>query len=164
MRPFKAATVCAFLLGGAAWLGGCGDSSGPGADVIPAALAGSWVAEPGCVPAGCGFMLTPVTNPADTLNATATFGITTLISITRGGSFSLAILPGAIPPATGNARLGNDPSILIVTSANGAVDTMDFTITGDVLNLRIRKAYEFPYITQDGVPVPAKAGGIFHRN
>lgn len=166
MRSFRAAAVPALVLIAAGVLAACGDSSGPSGtdDVIPAELAGSWIAEPACVPSGCGFLLSPVTSPTDTLNATATFGITTRMTLNRNGVFSLAIQPGNIPPSTGSARLGTQAGILIVTAPSGAVDTLDYTIAGNTLDFRIRRAYPFPYITHEGEPVPAIVRGIFHRN
>jgi hypothetical protein len=138
-----------------------GDSpSGPPADVIPEALAGRWAAEPACVPAGCGFILAPVTDPTNTFNATAVLGITTEITIARSGGFSLTST-GTVP-ASGTARVAS-PGVLVVTSLSGAVDTIDYSISGIALSIHIRKAYTFPYVTSDGVPVPANAGGVFHR-
>lgn len=159
------AAVAVIVTGCVLVLAACGgDSSGPAAeDVIPEALVGSWVAEPACVNAGCGFILSPESNPADTLNATAAFGITTEITLTRRGGFTLSILPGNTLPVIGTARLGGEANTLIVTSANGAVDTLDYAVGGNVLDFKIRRAYTFPYVTVDGVPVPAKASGRFHR-
>jgi hypothetical protein len=138
-----------------------GDSpSGPSADIIPEALAGRWAAEPACVTAGCGFILTPVTDPTNTFNATAVLGITTEITIARSGGFSLTST-GTVP-ASGTARVAS-PGVLVVTSLGGAVDTIDYSISGIALSIHIRKAYTFPYVTSDGVPVPANAGGVFHR-
>ncbi|HSJ06660.1 MAG TPA: hypothetical protein VK936_08160 [Longimicrobiales bacterium] len=138
-----------------------GDSTtGPPADVIPEPLAGRWAAEPACVPSGCGFILAPVSDPTNTFNATAVLGITTEITIARSGGFSLTST-GTVP-ASGTARVAS-PGILVVTSLGGAVDTIDYSISGTALSIHIRKAYTFPYVTSDGVPVPANAGGVFHR-
>jgi hypothetical protein len=112
-------------------LGGCGgDGTGP-ADVVPAALAATWVAEPACLPQ-CGFTLSSVANPADSINVTAYAGISTEITMTRQGTFLLRLRPGPDTASTASVRV--EPGVLIVTDAGGVTDTLDYTLAGDGTN------------------------------
>ncbi|CAN5895166.1 hypothetical protein BH23GEM9_BH23GEM9_30860 [soil metagenome] len=138
---------------------GCSDSSGPG-DMVPAALVGTWVAEPACLPL-CGFTLSSVANPADSVNATAVLGIETEISMTRAGVFRLVTRPGPPSlPGTVRAEAGN---ILVVTDALGVVDTLDYTASATHLHLRFRRTFLAFDFTGDGTFDPANARGSFQR-
>jgi hypothetical protein len=138
---------------------GCSDSSAP-ADALPAALVGNWVAEPACLP-NCGFTLRSVANAADSVNATAFVGMTTEISMRADGRFTLAFMPGGGTPMPGTAHVSG--SMLIVRDAAGVVDTMDYTVTASVLDLRFRRTFTSFDFTGDGEPDPAHARGVFLR-
>jgi hypothetical protein len=135
----------------------CSDGSGPD-NVLPAALVGNWVAEPACLP-NCGFTLTSVANPADSVNATAFVGMTTEIAMRADGRFTLTFMPGGGTPVPGTAHVSG--SMLIVRDAAGVVDTMDYTVTASVLDVRFRRIFTSFDFTGDGEPDPARARGVF---
>jgi hypothetical protein len=136
---------------------GCGDGAGPD-PVIPALLVGNWVAEPACLP-HCGFTLTSVASPSDSVNATAFVGMTTEIGIRADGRFTLAFYPGGGTPLPGTAHVAG--SMLIVRDAAGVVDTMDYVVTTSTLDLRFRRVFTSFDFTGDGTPDPARARGVF---
>jgi hypothetical protein len=140
--------------------GACGDGTGPGNDAIPAELAAVWVAEPACLPL-CGFALSSVANPADSVNVTACTGITTEITMTRQGSFRLRTRPGPDTAAVGSVQAF--PSLLVVTDAAGVVDTLDYQLAGDYLQLKFRRTFAVFDFDGDGVNDPAHARGSFRR-
>jgi hypothetical protein len=151
----------AVFVAAAAWLPtGCGDGSGPGQDVLPPTLTGTWVADMGCRP-HCGFTLSSVANPADTLNATQLLGLSTEIGMQRNGRFLLTFRPGTDTPLEGTARV--EGALLIVTGAAGTADTMEYVVSGTTLDLRFRRIYTLFDFNGDGVPDPARARGIFVR-
>jgi hypothetical protein len=139
------AALC-FMLLTATTLSACGDSSGPD-DVLPAALAGTWIAEPGCLP-NCGFTFESLLNPADTINATRFMGVTTEITMTRAGRFTLVFRPGGEGGSSGSAR--TEGGMLIVTDAGGVVDTIDYSVTASVLRIRFRRPFPSFDFTGDG--------------
>jgi hypothetical protein len=130
----------------------CGDGSGP-SNVIPEELAGDWVAEPACLYT-CGFTITPVATPGDSVNVVAGYGITMDLSLTRSGRLELVALGGGpVEPITGRARV--EGSMLIVT-AGTAVDTIDYQVTGNALTFAFREL-----ITLNGAPSTVR--GVFVR-
>lgn len=155
MRHFFAGPIAALAVA----LAACGDAAGP-ADVIPPELAGSWQASPGCLFA-CGFTFTAVASPADSLNVVDFMGLTMEVTLTRAGRFDLIARPGGIPPVTGRVEV--EGSTLIVRDDAGAQDTLDFTVTPDVLTLTFRGTYNVMDIDGDQVADPATARGVFLR-
>jgi hypothetical protein len=131
-RPAPFSMLMAAIL-----LSACGDAAGP-EDVLPAALAGTWIAEPACLP-NCGFTFESLLNPADTINATSFAGITTEVAMTRAGRFTLVFRPGGEGGSTGTARV--EGGLLIVTDAGGVVDTIDYSVTAAVLQMRFRRPF-----------------------
>lgn len=158
MRHFFAPFFAPVLL--AAALAGCGDGSGP-SDVIPAELAGSWSADPGCLPAGCGFTFIPVGNAADSINVVAFMGLSMEVTLTRAGGFEMIARPGEIPPVTGQAEV--EGSTLIVRDGQGAQDTLDFVVTPTRLVLTFRGTFDVLDFDGDQEPDPATARGTFRR-
>lgn len=136
-----------------------GDSTAP-ADVVPGQLAAQWVAEPACLPQ-CGFTLVSVANPADSLNATAFAGVTTQIVLTRDGTFRLTLLPGPDTASTASVRASG--TTLVVTDRAGVVDTLDYTLSGQFLQLRFRRTFRVIDFNGDGQIDPATARGTFRR-
>lgn len=155
MRHFFAGPIATLVLA----LAACGDGAGP-SDVIPPELAGSWQASPGCLPA-CGFTFVAVANPADSINVVDFIGLTMEATLTRAGRFELLARPGGIPPVTGQATV--EGSTLIIRDDAGAQDTLDFTVTPDVLTLRFRGTYDVLDFDGDQVPDPATLRGVFLR-
>jgi hypothetical protein len=136
-----------------------GDAAAPGA-TLPAELVATWVAEPACLPA-CGFTLSHVANPADSVNITASVGISTEIAMTRDGTFRMRTRPG--PDTASTARVRAEGAMLIVTDAAGTVDTLDYAVTATSLRLQFRRKFSVFDFTGDGVPDPATAVGHFRR-
>jgi hypothetical protein len=149
--PLAAAVLLAVACGG--------DGTGP-ADVLPAELVGVWVAEPACLPQ-CGFTFESLANPADTLNVTAFVGIATEVTLGRTGTFQMRTRPG--PDTASVAQVRAAPGILVVTDAGGAVDTLDYSLSGDWLAVRFRRPFSVFDFTGDGVADPARARGVFRR-
>jgi hypothetical protein len=148
MRYFFAA--CAALL-----LAACGDSS-TGPDVVPAELAGDWVAYPGCLP-NCGFTLTPIDAPADSFNIIAAMGITMELNLTRTGRIEVVALnAGTVEPITGTVTV--EGQTLILRDNTGAVDTVDYQLLSSPTRLHVafRKL-----VTLDGAPSTVR--GAFVR-
>jgi hypothetical protein len=136
-----------------------GDGTGPG-EVLPAELVATWAADPACLPA-CGFTLSHVANPSDSLNITSAVGISTEITLTRNGTFRMRTRPG--PDTASTAKVRAQAGMLIVTDAMGTVDTLDYTVTASTLNLRFRRTFAVFDFTGDGVPDPAHARGAFRK-
>ena len=126
---------------------------------LPAELVGTWAAEPACLP-HCGFTLTSVADPADSLNATA-WGLTTEISMTAAGAFRLSVRPG--PDTASTAAVRAEGATLIVTDPAGAVDTLDYSLNVDLLTLRFRRVFTVVDFNDDGVADPAHARGTFRK-
>jgi hypothetical protein len=160
MRSTRSVPVGLFLATSLLLTACGGDGTGPEGDVIPAELAARWVAEPGCLP-NCGFTLSSVADPADSVNVTAFTGLTTEINMTRSGTFQIQTRPGPDTASTGSVRRA--PGILIVTDAAGTVDTLDYTLSGEYLSLRFRREFTVFDFTGDGVNDPANARGTFRR-
>jgi hypothetical protein len=145
------------VLGAALLLGGCGDASGP--SPLPAELVGSWVAEPACVPAGCGLTVHALARP-DTLFVTRDLGITTEMDLGANGSFRLRTvpaLPGA-PALEGTARV--EGGRLIVRAADGQEEAVEYTLAGGLLVLRFDVLFDFD---ADGTAEAARAEGTFRK-
>jgi hypothetical protein len=142
-------------------LGACGgDGTGPGVEVVPPELVGRWVAEPACLPQ-CGFTLSSVANPADSVNVTAFTGISTEITMTREGTFRLQTRPGPDTASTATVRV--IPGALVVTDRLGTVDTLDYQLAGEYLRLQFRRTFTVFDFTGDGANDPANARGSFRR-
>jgi hypothetical protein len=141
-----------FAVAGVLLAAACGDGSGP-SNVIPEELAGDWVAEPACLYT-CGFTITPVATPADSVNVIASYGITMDLSLSRSGRLELVALGGGpVEPITGQARV--EGQMLIVTSGT-AVDTIDYQLAGSSLAFAFREL-----ITLNGAP--SEVRGVFVR-
>lgn len=134
----------------------CGDGGTGPADVIPAALAATWVASPDC--AECGFTLTSDADPADSLNVVSFFGLTIEMTLTRSGAFHLS---GGGTSEVGTARV--EGSMLIVTAPGTPPDTIDYTLRGDLLDVRLRRIWLEVDFDGDQVEDPAHASGTFRR-
>jgi hypothetical protein len=137
----------------------CGDGAGP-SDVIPPELAGSWEASPGCLPS-CGFTFVAVANPADSINVVDFIGLTMEVTLTSRGRFDLIARPGGIPPVTGQVEV--EGTTLLVRDNAGNQDTLDFTVTPQVLTLRFRKTYDVLDFDGDQIADPAIPRGVFLR-
>jgi hypothetical protein len=143
-------------IGAALALAACGDGTGPGSDdAVPAALAGTWVADQSCLPLGCGIVLAPAGNEADSINVTHFLGLSTEITITRAGVFRLVTRPGSDGPSTASARA--DAHMIIVTDPAGTVDTLDYTVTSSTLRLRWRRTFE------NELMGPVRMRGTLHK-
>jgi hypothetical protein len=153
----RSATAVSCLAALLALTTGCSDSAAPD-PVLPASLVGNWVAEPACLP-HCGFTLTSVASPSDSINATAFVGMTTEIGIHADGRFTLAFYPGGATPIPGTAHVSG--TMLIVRDAAGVVDTMDYVVTPSTLDLRFRRTFTSFDFTGNGQPDPARARGVF---
>ena len=151
MRHLFAGLILGFTLAG------CSDGTGPAA-VIPAELAGTWLAAPACLP-DCGFTFAPVANPADSINVVVFGGLTMEAVLTRAGRFTLTARPGAIPPVTGSARV--EGSTLILRDGMNT-DTLDYVLAGNRLTLRFRGEFAFDF-DDDGVDEPTSIRGVFAR-
>lgn len=139
---------------------GCGgDSTGPG-DVIPAALAGTWVAEPACLPVGCGFTLYPVASPADSLNFTQLLGTTTRLVISSSGNFRVDVATTTDTTFAGQATVVG--STLIVTDPTGVQDTIDWSIQNELLRLNFRNEFLLD-LNGDQQAEVVRARGAFKR-
>jgi hypothetical protein len=133
-----------------------GDAAGPA--TIPAELVGTWVAEPACVPDGCGLTLKSVADPA--ISFFVTDLITTQITIRANGSFLLETLPTApgMPAISGTARaVGN---VLYVKLANGTEESLEWSVAGTWLTVRFHGTYDF---NGDGVSEAAVMDGVFRK-
>jgi hypothetical protein len=139
-------------------MAGCGDGTGP--EIVPSELVGMWVAEPACLPR-CGFTLERVGSPGDTVNVTAFTGITTEIAMTRDGGFRLRTRPG--PDTASTARVRVSPGMLVVTDVAGTVDTLDYSLQGQMLHLRFRRTFSVFDFTGNGQNDPAVARGRFEK-
>ncbi|HSJ24526.1 MAG TPA: hypothetical protein VK929_07665 [Longimicrobiales bacterium] len=136
-----------------------GDGTAP-VDVIPAQLAGTWTAEPACLP-HCGLTLASLADPADSVNITAFTGIATDVVLTRDGTFRLRSRPG--PDTASVAAVRAESGMLIVTDADGQIDTLDYALSGQYLQLAFRRTFLVFDFTGDGVMDPARARGSFQR-
>ena len=145
------------LLAGLA-LAGCGDSAGP-SDVIPAELAGSWLAAPSCLPE-CGFTLMRISNPADSVNFVSGLQQTFRVTLTTSGRFNLTGLGGA-SSIRGFAEA--EGSMLILRDEAGTQDTADYTLQGEYLGLTFRGVAEQFDFDGDGVGDPATVRARFRR-
>jgi hypothetical protein len=160
-RPRRSGRGGALLAAAALMVAACGGEGGTGpAEVIPAELAATWVAEPACLPE-CGFTLASAANPADSINVTAFVGLSTEITMTRDGTFRLRTRPGPDTASVAQVRAG--AGVLVVTDGAGAVDTLDYSLAGDYLHLRFRRHFTVFDFTGDGTPDPATARGRFRR-
>lgn len=147
----KTAAVVAVLA-----MAACGsDSSGPPAGGVPSELAGTWVADVGCVPQ-CGFTFRSVANPADSLNITSSLAISTEVHLAQGGSFHMISAAGGSVQGTARAQ-GN----MLIVQGGGQADTLDYVLSGGRLQLDFRGTYSTFDLTGDGVVDPARLRGTF---
>lgn len=148
--------ICAL----ACWIlaAGCGDSSGPDAG-IPDELVGRWRADAACAPP-CAFTLTWTANPQARLDAIATLGIALDMDIGADGRFVFAFSPGTVPPA-GKVRVSGQR--LVVTDADGAVDTIAYRFEGSALRLDFQRQFVVLDFDANGQPDPSTAAAVFLR-
>lgn len=133
-----------------------GDSAGPDTD-IPAELVGEWVAEPACAPP-CAFTLAWTQNPAARVNAVTALGVTVRIDVTAAGRFTRS---GSGDAASGSLEV--DGSMLVVTDSRGVVDTIDYAIEGQYLNLAFRRDFVALDFNQDGQLDASRVTGVFRK-
>lgn len=157
VRTAGRAASAVLLAFAALGMAACGDSSGPGGDILPAELAARWVASPSC--AECGFTAASVTNPADSLNIVHVLKMTVVLDIERSGTFRLIYGSTA---SEGNAVLAS-PGVLVVTDAAGTRDTIDFVIRASLLDIDLRRTFSID-VNGDGLPEDTRASGTFRRN
>jgi hypothetical protein len=136
----------------------CGDGAGP-SDVVPADIAGTWEASPGCLPQ-CGVTLVRIGVPGDTLNFVSEQGITFHLTLTRGGRFDLVPLPQG-PAVSGRVEV--EGSLLILRDTDGVTDTVDLARTGEYLDLAFRGVSENFDFDGDFVADPATIRARFRR-
>lgn len=131
----------------------CGDSTAP--DVIPELLAGNWVAEPACLP-NCGFTITPVASPGDSLNVVSGFGVTMDLSLTRAGRIEIRALNAgsSVEPIRGEVTV--EGQTLILRDTEGSVDTVDFQVNATRLQVAFRQQ-----VLLEGAP--SRVSGVFLR-
>lgn len=111
-----------------------GDSSGPGAGVLPDAMVGEWFTGPSCYPQ-CGLTLVPVGAPQDSLNVT--ISSTTDLRLTGGGTFRLNISALRDTTIAGQARV--EGNALILSGSGATADTIDYQLVGNWLQLWFRR-------------------------
>jgi hypothetical protein len=144
------------LLAAAAWSAGCGDASGPEAE-IPGALVGEWRADAGCAPP-CSFTLTWKQNPQASLDAIS-LGMALRMEIEAGSRFQFGDVSN-MPPA-GTVRVVG--AQLIVTDAEGVKDTIDYHFEGAALHLGFRREFRVVSFNGDTVRDASTAAGVFVR-
>lgn len=132
--------VLAALLAGAA---GCGESSGP-TPRIPANLVGQWQADAACAPP-CTFTLTWKENPQARLDA-INLGMVLRMEIEANGRFRFGDVT-AMPPA---GRVEVHGAQLVVTDAEGIVDTIDYRFEATALRLDFRREFTVVDFNSDG--------------
>ena len=135
-------------------IAGC-DSGGP-EERLPEELAGTWRAEASC--AECSFILTSVENPElsiDLLDPPT--NVTAVLQLTRGGSATLNMMGSQV---SGSARV--DGNLLILT-ALGSADSIDYTVAGNTLTLDFRTDLELVDFDGDLSPDPATAVAVMRR-
>lgn len=147
--------VLATLLAGA--IPGCGDSSGPPAQV-PANLVGTWQADAACAPP-CSFTLTWKQNPQAKLDAVSSLGMALRMEIGADGHFRFGDVV-SLPPA---GRVRGTSQQLVVTDAKGVVDTIDYRFEGAALRLDFRREFTVVDFNADGIKDPSTAAAVFLR-
>jgi hypothetical protein len=135
---------------------GCGDGSGP-EDRIPAELVGEWRADAGCAPP-CRFTLTWKQDPRAQLDA-ITLGMALRMEIEASGRFVFGDV-SSLPPA---GRLAVEGSALVVTDADGVVDTVDYRFEGAALRLDFRREFRVVSFNADTVRDASTAAAVFVR-
>ena len=134
----------------------CGDSSGP-AEVLPAALTGTWVASSSCSPA-CSFTLTSVEDPGIHTDLVVTAGLTVDLRLKSDGAATLVFLGES---TTGTARLAGANTLILNSGAS--VDTIDFTVTPTTLDLQFRTLFPIFDFDADGSVDPARAHAVLKK-
>lgn len=148
--------VLATLLLASAATAACGDGSGPD-DRVPAELVGEWRADAGCAPP-CTFTLTWKQDPRARLDAIS-LGMALRMEIEAAGRFRFGDVSN-LPPA-GEVRV--EGSKLIVTDADGVVDTIDYRFEGSALRLDFRREFRVVSFNADTVRDASTAAAVFVR-
>lgn len=133
----------------------CGNGAGP-SEGLPAALVGNWVAEPGCLAAGCGLTVWPAASPADSVQLTA-LGVSTEVDIATNGRFRIYLPP---PTVIIDGRVRVEGNELVVTDDLGNVERLPYTVTPTRLTLQFTGELDF---NADGTAEAAVARGVFAR-
>ena len=141
-------------------LAACSDGGSGPVDVIPAELAGTWVASPACRPA-CGFTFESVTNPADSVNFTA-FGATTIFTLTPSGHFTFDPGLPTVGDAEGEMRL--EPGVLVVqpTSEYPEKERIDYQLVVGRLRLNWRETVTYTLPDAEG-PSTVRVRAVLQR-
>jgi hypothetical protein len=141
----------------AAAAAGCGgDATGPAVS-LPASLVGEWRADVGCAPP-CSFTLTWKANPQAKLDA-ITLGMALRMEIESNGRFRFGDVT-AMPPA-GRARVAGQQ--LVVTDAEGVVDTIAYRFEGVALRLDFSRDFVVLDFNADGTRDASTAAAVFVR-
>jgi hypothetical protein len=138
----------------AAVIAGC-DSTGP-TERLPENLVGTWRADAAC--AECTFTLTSLASPelsVDLLDPPA--NVTAVLTLTRGGSATLDLMGGH---TAGRAHV--DGNLLILT-ALGSADTIDYSVTATNLTLDFHGVFELADFTGDGFADPAHGQAVLRK-
>jgi len=135
---------------------GCGDSNGP-AESIPASLVGVWQANAACAPP-CTFTLTWKSNPQASLDAIS-LGMALRMEIGADGRFQFGDVT-AMPPA---GKVRATAQELIVTDADGVVDTVDYHLDAGALVLNFRREFTVLDFDADGTKDASTAAAVFVR-
>jgi hypothetical protein len=109
-----------------------------GPELIPAELAGDWVAEPACRPP-CSLEFRSVANPDVRIELIDLLGITIDVRLRRNGEFLLTIM--GQPPIGGTARV--EGTRLVVRAADGTEEIVDYQLGGVMLTLDFQGQFDF---------------------
>jgi hypothetical protein len=138
----------------------CGSDTAapPQGDPLPAELLATWGADTTCLP-HCGFTLSAVANPAQSVNVVAPpYRIEVEIAITAAGGFRLTYRPGTTSHGTVR-RSGN----LLIVDGGGATDTLEYSIVEPYVHLHFRRTFQTLDFSGDGAPDPATAVAVLRR-
>ena len=141
-------------------LAACSDGGSGPVDVIPAELAGMWVASPACRPE-CGFTFESVTNPADSVNFT-TLGATTTFTLAQSGAFTFDPGLPTVGDAQGEMRL--EPGVLVVqpTDEFPEEERIDYQLVAGRLRLSWRETVTYTLPDAEG-PSAVRVRAVLHR-
>ncbi len=155
MRHSVAATiaVCTLIT---SIVAACGDNTGPGEDALPVALVGTWSATPACSPT-CSFTLRLVADTTKKLDLVASTNVSVHLALTAAGVANLSFAGLSVP---GTARIEGNTLYL---SGAGSVDTVDYAVSGNTLNLSFRSPLLFADLTGDGGTDATYARGVLKK-
>ena len=146
----------AFIVAGimAAVLAGC-DSTEP-ENRLPEELAGTWRADAACDE--CTFILTSIATPEQSIDLLdPPTNITAVLTLTRAGRATLDMMGGH---TAGSAHVEGD--VLILT-ALGTADTIDYAVAGTTLTLDFRGIFELVDFDGDTFADPASGHAVLRK-